>query len=56
MNNEEMPLDKSFDEIDRKLTILSDKAKDWIKMILMTHVTKAYERGKIEGRRMAETP
>lgn len=41
-------VDKTFKEIDEKLSILNTETIDWIKAKIMWHITEAYERGKKE--------
>jgi hypothetical protein len=38
--------DKTFDEIDEKLSILNEETISWIKGKIMFHISEAYNRGK----------
>jgi len=39
-------VDDTFDEIDKRLSVLNPETIDWIKQIIMNHITEAYNRGK----------
>jgi len=48
INNENKSIiDDTFKEIDKKFkSILNDSTINWIKTIIMSHITEAYNRGK----------
>ena len=41
-------VDKTFKEIDERLSILNKETLNWLKQSIMTHISEAYERGKSE--------
>ena len=39
-------VDETFKELDEKLSVINKVTKNWLKQIILWHISEAYERGK----------